>query len=32
MAWLTSLLNKPATIDDERTPSAQDVPSATAVF
>ena len=30
MAWLTSLLNKPATIDDERAPSAQDVPSAAA--
>lgn len=28
MAWLTSLLKKPETIDDERTPSAQDVPNA----
>ena len=28
MAWLTSLLNKPATIDDERKPSAADTPGA----
>lgn len=28
MAWLTSLLNKPATIDDEHATSAQDVQSA----
>ena len=28
MAWLTSLLNRPKTIDDERTPSTQDLPSA----
>ncbi len=28
MAWLTSLLNKPATIDDEQATSAQDVQSA----
>ncbi|MCH7617589.1 MAG: hypothetical protein IIB18_06990 [Chloroflexi bacterium] len=28
MAWLTSLLNRPATIDDERKASAQDTPGA----
>ena len=28
MAWLTSLLSKPATIDDERKPSAADLSSA----
>ncbi|MCH7809103.1 MAG: hypothetical protein IH863_00810, partial [Chloroflexi bacterium] len=28
MAWLSSLLKKPATIDDERTPSAADLSSA----